>query len=97
MCTAMVDIHTNIEAIPRPQDTLTIHRNVRVQLKNGTFADSRGGIDVNEMLTFFGRNGSLADYFSASYLEESPRKYKELDLSIAKKSCENLRLVHMPP
>lgn len=89
MCTSMVDIQENIGGIPRAQDTDSIHRNVQVQLKDGSQANSRGGVDVNELMTFF--EDTLAEYFSSSFLQVCPPAYKEFDMSVAKESCRNLR------
>lgn len=91
MCTAMVDIPQNNAGIVRPQDYNAIHRNVQVKLKNGNYANSRGGIDVNSFLRFFHVRGTTAEYFTLSFLQACPPRYKELDMSIAKESCINLR------
>jgi len=90
MCTTMIDVQEKIEAIPR---TDSIHRNVRVAMKNGVFADCRGGVNVHDLMLFFERNGSFFKYFFSSYLEHCPIQYRCLDLSVARESCENLRFV----
>lgn len=90
MCTGLVDIH-EIPAIPRPNDASDIHRSVRITLKNGQVVSCRGGADVAEIIQFFSANGTIGSYFCDSYLEAAPRQYREIDLSIAKESCENMR------
>lgn len=91
MCTGLIDIHDNINSIQRP-NTEQIHRSVNVILKNGTHKQVRGGADVGQVLQHFKDNGTVGGYFNDSYLEGARPEYRRIDLSIAKKSCENLRL-----
>lgn len=91
MCTGLVDIHLQIPAIPRPLDISKIHRTVSVVLKDGQRTNCRGGADVDALLQHVNTNGTLGNFFNNSYLEAAPREYSEINLSIAKESCENLR------
>jgi len=90
MCTGLADIHDHIPSLQRPT-VLPVHREIHVLMKNGNRAFCRGGVSIEDILEYFTNNGAVSSYYLNSYLEAAPREYTELDLSIAKKSCDNLR------
>lgn len=89
MCTALADIHDEIEAVPQNVDINQNHRSVRVTMTDGTVRQCRGGIDINHLLGYL--RVKLPSYFSSSYLSSLPGEYKMFDLSNVQHSFENLR------
>ncbi|KAJ7393745.1 hypothetical protein OS493_003404 [Desmophyllum pertusum] len=90
MCTALADIHDEIEAVPQNVDINQNHRSVRVTMTDGTVRQCRGGIDINHLLGYL--RVKLPSYFSSSYLSSLPGEYKMFDLSNVQHSFENLRV-----
>ncbi|KAJ7394833.1 hypothetical protein OS493_000668 [Desmophyllum pertusum] len=90
MCTALADIHDEIEAVPQNVDINQNHRSVRVTMTDGTVRQCRGGIDINHLLGYL--RVKLPSYFSSSYLSSLPGEYKRFDLSNVQHSFENLRV-----
>ena len=89
MCTALLDLHQSLPALPRPMEVQDLHRIVQVIQKNGTVAQCRGGIDVKDVLDQF--STSISQYFELSYLATLSPAHRTLDMTDAKENCDNLR------
>lgn len=89
MCTALIDVQQSVSALPRPPAVQDLHRTVPVTIKNGTVKQCRGGIDVADVVTHFSR--SICQFFESSYMSTLSPEHRNLDMTDARESCENLR------
>ena len=89
MCSALADIHDEVEAVPQNEDSTQNHRSARVTMPDGSVRQCRGGIDIEHLLGYL--RVELPKYFCSSFLTSLPGEYKLFNLSNLQESFENLR------
>lgn len=89
MMTSLLDI-PSVASIPRPQDSLSIHRTVQIKVQKET-KDCRGGISHDDVVM-------LVDKFldcSCTFLEGLPEKYKSITPQSVESQIKELGYVHV--
>ena len=92
MSTALADIHPQIRALCADCYTKNRHRQVPMQMPDGSIHLS-GGIDTQHLLGFL--KVQLLQYFCGSLLSQLPERFRQCNMSDVVDSFEKLILVSL--